>query len=76
MESTRAQISLLSVACVVGVLIVIKYSKKKESAPFPPGPGFFHAVKELLAMDASQSWLLFTKWNKQYGILVLLQRSA
>ncbi|KIJ60837.1 hypothetical protein HYDPIDRAFT_97846 [Hydnomerulius pinastri MD-312] len=71
MDSARSQILwFLPLLGAVGVLLSSYRKKRAHGLPFPPGPGFWHAAKDLVTMDSSTPWLLFVEWHKQYGPLV------
>ncbi|GJJ10576.1 hypothetical protein Clacol_004803 [Clathrus columnatus] len=45
----------------------LKGKGKRHGLTLPPGPSRWQAIKDLLTMDDSQPWLLFSQWTKRYG---------
>ncbi|KIJ60846.1 hypothetical protein HYDPIDRAFT_31894 [Hydnomerulius pinastri MD-312] len=73
MDSARSQILwFLPLLGAIGVLLNSYRKKRAHGLPYPPGPGFLHAVKGLATVDSSAPWLLFVEWRKRYGPLVYL----
>ncbi|KAG2148121.1 cytochrome P450 [Suillus clintonianus] len=51
----------------VGVYLLTRVFKKKNPAPYPPGPQGWPLIGNVLDMPHIKPWLTFTQWGKKYG---------
>ncbi|KAG1874758.1 cytochrome P450 [Suillus subalutaceus] len=66
---TLTYVAWLNPTCLVGigVYLLMRVFKKKNPAPYPPGPPGLPLVGNVLDIPQAKPWLTFAKWGKMYG---------
>ncbi|KAG2033233.1 cytochrome P450 [Suillus americanus] len=66
---TITNITWLDFLCLtgVGVYLAKQVVTKKSPAPYPPGPGGWPLIGNVLDMPRIKPWLTFTEWGQKYG---------
>jgi hypothetical protein len=47
--------------------LIKQASRKKNPAPYPPGPPGWPLIRNFLDMPHIKAWLTFAEWGKKYG---------
>ncbi|KAG1756030.1 cytochrome P450 [Suillus lakei] len=66
---TLTNVTWVNLLCLagVGVYLVKQVFKRKNSAPYPPGPPGLPFVGNVLDLPHIRPWLTFMEWGKKYG---------
>ncbi|KAI0315764.1 cytochrome P450 [Amylostereum chailletii] len=65
---------VLALSIVLGLSVyVFTSSRRKQLAPYPPGPPGRFIIGNALDFDVGRPWIKFTEWKEQYGDVVGLR---
>ncbi|KAG2119058.1 cytochrome P450 [Suillus discolor] len=67
--STLTNVVWLNSICLAGIgaYLLMRVFKKKQPAPYPPGPPGLPLVGNVLDMPQAKPWLTFMEWGQKYG---------
>ena len=69
-----SSIALIAASLAVFVVLIVTNRTKSNSRglPYPPGPRAHAIIGNLRDFPTVQPWLTYTRWQKEYGELLLL----
>ncbi|GJE86536.1 cytochrome P450 [Phanerochaete sordida] len=63
----------IALAVVAVVLVKAVIARRRQRAPYPPGPKGLPIIGNVLQMPKEQEWVTFARWGEQYGDIVYLE---
>jgi hypothetical protein len=70
MDFIQSSIAYLPGAAAILLIWAFFKHSKRHAMPYPPGPQPLPFIGNALDFPTEQEWLVFRKWNEQYGNVV------
>ncbi|KAI0761422.1 cytochrome P450 [Irpex lacteus] len=67
---TNTQLLVDAGIVLAAISLIVHFSRRKQPAPYPPGPKGYPIIGNLLDMPTSLPWRTYMQWGEKYGDIV------
>ncbi len=64
---TNTQLLIDAGIVLAAISLIVHFSRRKQPAPYPPGPKGYPIIGNLLDMPTSLPWRTYMQWGEKYG---------